>query len=133
MPVDEPRELSRRSHEAAARKYGLELRQQSAGWWDARYRSNGRRVQIKSARYERANGEPGTFRVWRENLEQLAEHGGSVVVVVTNPSNPERQVLRVAKVSPRELLDRGSFRETGQRAMSGKHEARIPWRDVVEL
>lgn len=133
MPVETPRHLATEPQRAAARKYGLEVRAASAGWWDARYRSNGRKVQVKSARYRRDSGEPGTFRCWRENLEELEAASGSVVLVVTNPSNPERTVLRVTKRSPSTLLDLGDYRETGQVAMAGKHEARIPWTDVLSL
>lgn len=108
------------------------LKDSSTGYWDARHRSNGSRVQVKSALYERDDG-PGVFRVWREHLEALAEVGGTVAVVVVNPSNPSRKVLRVSKVSPDLLLDAGEFRETGQADMAGMHEARVPWPEVVDL
>lgn len=133
MPVDVPGELGTLAMDAAARKFGLEQRAQRAGWWDARHKSNGGKVQVKGALYERAGGAPGVVRVWRENLELLEEAGGSVVVVVTNPENPQRKVLRVAKTSPSTLLELGDFRATGQASMRGKHEARIAWNRVVTL
>lgn len=132
MPTDVPAENGQQAVRAAARKYGLDVRDDRRGYWDAAHRSNGRKVQVKSARYERADG-PGVIRVWREHLEQLHDVGGSVVVVVVNPTNDHRQVLRVEKVSPAALLDVATFRETGQQAMAGKREARMPWRDVVNL
>jgi len=132
MPSSVPSENGTRAARAAARKYGLVLRDDPTGFWDARHRSNGRKVQVKSALYERADG-PGVFRVWREHLERLDERGGSVVAVVVNPSNPERKVLRVTKIAPAVLLDRGEFRLTGQDDMAGQHEARIPWPEVVDL
>lgn len=132
MPSSVPSTNGDRAAAAAARKYGLDLRESSAGFWDGKYRSNGRKVQIKSARYEREDG-PGVFRVWSGNLRRLRDVGGSVVLVVVNPSNPERKVLRVAKRSPDDLLDRGEFRATGQTDMAGKREARIPWPEVVSL
>jgi hypothetical protein len=132
MPSDVPSQNGERAARAAARKYGLVRRDDPTGYLDARHRSNGSPVQIKSALYERADG-PGVFRVWREHLEDLADAGGSVVVVVVNPSNPSRQVLKVSKVSPSTLLERGDFRPTGQADMKGLHEARLRWREVVDL
>lgn len=132
MPNSIPSENGTLAARAAARKYGLVLKDGSAGYWDARYRSNGSKVGIKSAHYERADG-PGVFRVWRENLRQLSEVGGSEVLVVVNPDNPERKVLKIQKVSPSLLLDVGDFRLTGQQDMMGMSEARIPWPEVVEL
>lgn len=132
MPSDEPRYNGGSLAEAAAaRKYGLVLKDGSTGWWDAKHRSNGRKVQVKAARHTRSGGDPGVIRVWREHLRDLRDHGGSVIVVVVAPSNPERKVLRVEKVSPSELLRRGDFRATGQEAMSGMHEARLAWNEVV--
>lgn len=121
-----------RAAAAARRKYGLEDIPGTQGFADARHKSNGRRVQIKSALYERADG-PGVFRVWREHLRSLRDVGGSVAVVVVNPSNPERKVLRVSKVSPSTLLGLGEFRESHQEDMAGMMEARIPWPEVVSL
>lgn len=132
MPSSVPSTNGTIAAKAAARKYGLKLWSRSNGHFDASYRSNGHKVQIKSALYERADG-PGVFRVWREHLEALEDVCGAVVLVVVNPSNPERQVLKVVKRSPSTLLDVGEFRETGQDDMAGKHEARIPWPEVVEL
>ncbi len=133
MPSDVPSENGQLAARAAARKYGLESLPGTQGPADARHRSNGSRVQIKSALYERASGEPGVFRVWRAHLEAIEDAGGSVVVVVVNPSNPERKVLRVTKVSPRTLLEAGEFRPTGQQDMKGHREARIPWPEVVSV
>jgi len=134
VPSDEPRYNGGSIAEAAAaRKYGLELRDGSTGWWDAKHRSNGRKVQVKAARHTRSGGDPGVIRCWREHLRDLRDHGGSVVVVVVAPSNPERTVLRVEKVSPSELLRRGDFRATGQEAMRGMHEARLAWNRVVSF
>lgn len=132
MPSDVPATNGTRAARAAARKYGLDLRDDPTGFWDARHRSNGRKVQIKGALYERADG-PGVFRVWQGHLRDLADAGGSVALVVTNPSNPTRKVLRVAKRSPRTLLERGDFRPTGQQDMLGRREARIPWPDLLDL
>lgn len=132
MPSSVPSRNGEAAVRAAARKYGLEVRDDPTGCWDARYRSNGRKVQVKAARYERADG-PGVFRVWREHLRALAQLGGSVVLVVVNPENEHREVLKVSKRSPRDLLDRGEFRPTGQADMEGRHEARIPWPEVVAL
>jgi hypothetical protein len=73
------------------------------------------------------------FRLWREHLRNLEQLGGSVVLVVVNPSNRHRKVLKVTKRSPRTLLDAGEFRATGQADMAGLHEARIPWPEVVSL
>lgn len=133
MPNAVPSQNGVLAARAARRKYGLEDLNGTTGFADARYRSNGRKVQVKGALYERAGGEPGVFRVWREHLEQLKNAGGSVVLVVTNPANPERKVLRVVKRSPSTLLEIGEFRATGQDDMAGLHEARIPWPDVVSL
>lgn len=132
MPNSVPAENGTRAAEAAARKYGLSLRDDPTGFWDAKHRSNGTKVQVKGAQYERADG-PGVFRVWKEHLRELKQVGGSVVLVVENESNPRRKVLKVTKVSPADLLDRGEFRPTGQADMEGRHEARIPWPEVVSL
>lgn len=132
MPNSVPSENGTRAAQAAARKYGLSLRDDPTGFWDARYRSNGRKVQVKGARYRRADG-PGVFRVWKEHLRELDQVGGSVVVVVENPANEHRQVLKVSKVSPSTLLEMGDFRPTGQADMEGRHEARIPWPDLLSL
>lgn len=132
MPNKVPFENGTPAEEAAARKFNLDLKSGTTDFWDATYSSNGRKVQIKSARYERADG-PGVFRVWREHLLSLSRVGGSVVVVVLNPANPSREVLKVEKVSPRLLLETGDFRPTGQQDMRGKHEARIPWPEIVTL
>lgn len=130
MPSDEPRYNGGNLAEAAAaRKYDLTVRADSTGFYDATH-ENGRKVQVKAARHTRQSGEPGVFRVWQEHLEKLREHRGSVVVVVVSPSNPERKVLKVGKVSPRDLLNR-EFRKTGQSAMAGMHEARVPWPEVL--
>lgn len=132
MPNRIPSANGTPAEEAAARKYGLELKSGATDFWDATHRSNGRKVQIKSAKFERADG-PGVIRVWKEHLLSLSEVGGSVVVVVVNPSNPQRKVLKMKKVSPNYLLDRGDFRRTGQQDMAGKHEARIRWPEIVSL
>jgi hypothetical protein len=132
MPNKVPSENGTRAQRAAARKYGLSVRDDPTGFWDARHTSNGREVQVKGADYQRADG-PGVFRVWREHLRSLKMVGGSVVLVVVNPENPSRKILRVAKVSPGTLLDVGEFRETGQQDMQGMHEARIPWPELVSL
>lgn len=133
MPVDEPRALATEAEQAAARKFNLELLDGTIGFYDATHRSNGRKVQVKSALYRRGSGDPGRFRVWRSHLEKLRDHSGSVVVVVRNPANPVRTVLKVEKVSPQRLLDRADWRESRQSDMAGKAEARIPWPDVVTL
>ncbi len=133
MPSEVPSQNGTRAARAARRKYGLVDLPGTTGHADAKHRSNGRRVQIKSALYERASGDPGVFRVWREHLEAIADAGGSVVLVVVNPSNPSRKVLRITKVSPAALLEAGEFRPTGQADMEGMHEARIPWPSVVSL
>ena len=132
MPNEVPSSNGERAARAAARKFGLERKSSSTGFWDAKHRSNGRKVQIKSALYERADG-PGVLRVWREHLEELSAADGSVAVVVVNPDNEQRKVLRVAKIAPTTLLERGEFRATGQADMRGLHEARIPWPEVVSL
>lgn len=133
MPSDVPRENGTAAQRAAARKYGLALRDGSAGFYDGVHRSNGRKVQVKSALFERAAGGPGVLRVWRHNLEQLRDVAGSVVVVVRNPANDVRPILRVEKVAPDLLLELADWRESGQQDMAGRREARIPWPDVVEL
>jgi len=133
MPSEVPSTNGEVGAAAARRKYGLEDLPGTTGFADAKYRSNGRRVSIKRALYQRASGDPGVFRVWREHLDQLKNRGGSVVLVVENPSNPHRQVLKVTKRSPAELLETSEFRPTGQADMKGMHEARIPWREVVSL
>lgn len=133
MPNAVPSQNGTRAQRAAARKYGLDLRAPTTGFLDARHRSNGSPVQVKSALYERAGGEPGVFRVWREHLRTLRDHGGSVVLVVVNPENPTRKVLRVVKRSPSTLLDRADFRVTGQDDMQGMREGRLPWPEVVDL
>lgn len=132
MPVREPQALGTVAQDAAARKYGLEQKATSDDFWDARYRSNGRRVQIKSASHSRADG-PGVVRVWREHLRALQEAGGSVVVVVVSRDAPERPVRRVEKVSPSYLLElaEGRWRESQQADMAGKHEARFRWDELV--
>lgn len=132
MPNSVPSSNGERVAQAAARKFGLDLQADPTGFADARYKSNGRKVQIKSALKERADG-PGVFRVWRRHLRALERANGSVLVGVVNPSNDHRKVLKVAKVSPRTLLDVGEFRRSRQSDMAGKYEARIPWRDVVSL
>lgn len=132
MPSERPYTNGELAADAAARKYGLERNDGSAGYWDAVYSSNGRKVSIKSARYERADG-PGVFRLWRENLKELKEVMGSVVLAVVNPSNEHRKVLRVVKRSPGALLDAADWRLTGQADMAGMHEARLPWPEVVSL
>lgn len=132
MPVETPAQLGEAAVDAAARKYGLVVRDDRRGFWDAKYKSNGRKVQIKSARYRRGDG-PGVIRVWREHLRELAQVGGSVVVVVVNPENPQQQVLRVTRESPRRLLRLADFRDSGQSEMLGKSEGRIPWPEVVTL
>lgn len=132
MPVDTPASLGAAAVEAAERKYNLRARTDRRGFWDATHR-NGKKAQIKSARHSRGNGQSGVFRVWREHLRNLAQLRGSVVLVVVNPQNPQRPVLKVEKTSPRRLLRVGDFRATGQQAMAGKHEARIPWPEVVDL
>jgi hypothetical protein len=132
MPNEVPSSNGERAARAAARKFGLERKDASTGFWDAKHRSNGRKVQIKSALYERADG-PGVFRVWREHLEALEDAGGSVAVVVVNPDNEHRKVLRVAKIAPTTFLERGEFRVSRQDSMKGMHEARIPWPEVVSL
>lgn len=133
MPSEVPSENGVLAARAARRKYGLEDLPGTTGFADARHRSNGRLVQVKSALFERSNGDPGVFRVWKEHLRELRQARGSVVVAVVNPSNPERKVLRVAKVSPSTLLELGEFRATAQADMRGLHEARVSWREVVDL
>lgn len=132
MPSEVPSENGERAAVRAARKYGLTRRDDPTGFWDATHR-NGRKVQIKRALYERSSGEPGVFRVWREHLRRLAKVRGSVVVVVENPANDERPILRIEKVSPHDLLDRDDWHQSEQSSMFGKYEARIPWPDVVSL
>lgn len=132
MPNRVPSENGTRAARAAARKYGLVLRDDPTGYWDGKHRSNGRKVQIKGAHYQRADG-PGVFRVWRGHLRDLEDAGGSVIGVVENPENDHRPVLRVTKISPSTLLDRGEFRPTGQADMEGQYEARIPWPELVDL
>jgi len=133
MPSEVPSQNGARAARAARRKYGLVDLPGTTGYADAYHRSNGSRVQIKGALYERASGEPGVFRLWREHLRELAQVGGSVVLVVTNPDNEHRKVLRVTKRSPRDLLELAEWRETGQADMLGLTEARVPWPDVVSL
>lgn len=132
MPNEVPSENGTLAARAARRKYGLVDLAGTTGYADAKHRSNGSRVQIKGALYQRADG-PGVFRVWREHLRELSQVGGSVVLVVTNPDNPTRKVLRVEKVSPDLLLDAGEFRATGQQDMMPLHEARIPWPELLTL
>jgi len=133
MPSEEPQALGTEAERAAARKYNLEPKASSSGFYDAKYKSNGRKMQIKSASKERADG-PGVFRVWRCHLEDLRDVGGSVAAVVVNRSNPDKQVLKIEKVSPSTLLalgDQEGWRTSRQSTMAGKKEARIPWPDVV--
>lgn len=132
MPNSVPIENGNPAERAAARKYGLELKDSRVGFYDATYRSNGRKVQIKAARHERADG-PGVYRVWRHHLRRLDDVGGSVILAVVNPDNPHRQVLKLTKQAPGDLLERGEFYQTGQKAMNGAYEARIPWPEVVSL
>lgn len=132
MPNAVPIENGNPAERAAARKYGLTLKDSRTGYYDAVHKSNGRKVQIKAARYERRDG-PGVYRVWRHHLRRLDDVGGSVILAVVNPDNPSRQVLKLTKTSPRELLDVGEFRRTGQEAMNGAYEARIRWPEVVSL
>lgn len=117
---------------AASRKYGLENTTDRTGFYDAKHQ-NGRKVQIKAAMYQRARGGPGVIRIWKHHLQKLSEVNGSVVVVVVNPSNITRKVLKIQKFSPKELLRIGDFRPTGQEAMKPAKEARIPWTDLMEL
>lgn len=132
MPNKIPRRNGDPAERAAARKYGLELIDGTTGFYDAVHVSNGRKVQIKSALYERRDG-PGVFRIWREHLRELAQVEGTVVLAVVNPVNRHQKVLKVTKRSPRDLLEHGDFRKTGQQDMLGKTEARIPWPDLVTL
>jgi hypothetical protein len=130
MPTSEPGSLGELGAQAAARKYGLDLNTDPNGYHDAVYRSNGRKVQIKSASWERADG-PGVVRVWKEHLEALEEHSGSVVVVVV--SRDTDTVMKVAKVSPSALLEAGDFSRTRQASMRGMMEARLTWREALSL
>lgn len=132
MPSEVPSQNGTRAASAAARKYGLSLRDDPTGFWDAEHR-NGRKVQVKRALYERAGGEPGVFRVWKGKLRELAQVRGSVVVVVENPENDHRPILKVEKVSPHDLLDRDDWHRSEQSSMFGKYEARIPWPELVSL
>jgi hypothetical protein len=132
MPNSVPIANGNPAERAAARKYGLELTDSRTGFYDAEYKSNGRKVQIKAARHSRRDG-PGVFRVWRHHLQRLDDSQGSVVLAVVNPDNDNRKVLKLTKTSPRELLDVGDYRKTGQKAMNGAYEARIRWPEVVSL
>jgi hypothetical protein len=132
MPNPVPIENGNPAERAAARKYGLTLKDSRTGFYDAVYTSNGRKVQIKAARHTRRDG-PGVFRVWRHHLQRLDDSQGSVVLAVVNPDNDNRKVLKLKRVSPSMLLDVGEFRRTGQKAMNGAYEARIQWPDVISL
>lgn len=134
MPSSEPGSNGDRAERAAARKYGLRNVEDPTGFYDAAH-ANGRKVQVKRALYERESGEPGVFRFWREHLLDLAAAAGSVVVVVENPSNDERPILRVEKIPPAEVLSvvGDGWRESEQESMAGMREARIPWPELVEL
>ncbi len=135
MPSSRPFALGTEGEAAAARKFGLDPVPGTSGFYDLVHRSNGRKVQVKSASYERADG-PGVFRVYREHLHDLRDALGSVVLVVVNRDNPSRKVLKVVKVSPEVVLDAGDragWRATGQADMRHVTEARIPWPELVAL
>lgn len=133
MPVEVPHELGQEVEHAAARKWGIDLRDERAGWLDGRHRSNGSPVSIKSAMKERQDGRPGVFRFWRHNLRQLQQNGGTVILGVVNPSNPTRKVVGLRKVSLQRIDDMANWQTSNQKRMKGKKEARIPWPEIMSL
>jgi hypothetical protein len=131
VPTDVPDRLGDLGEQAAARKYGLELIDGDTGFYDGKHRSNGRKVSVKSASWERDDG-PGVYRFWRRHVLRLAEAGGSVVLVVVSRDAPERPVRKVRKVSPLDVLEVAEWRPTEQADMEGKQEARVNWTELMQ-
>jgi hypothetical protein len=73
-----------------AEKYGLELERES--WRDA-VDSDGRPVEIKAAMRETADGQPGSFKIYRQYHEKLRSHGGHYVLAVYRRRGTGVQVL----------------------------------------
>lgn len=132
MPVSVPGALGDVAERAASRKYGLRNVSDPNGFYDAVYRSNGRKVQIKSASYERADG-PGVVRVWESHLKALEDANGSLVLVVVSRDAEERPVRKVVKLSPSEVrrAANGRWRRSKQASMDGMREARFRWPELV--
>lgn len=126
---------SRRGNDAeaaAARKYGLSGLDESTGFYDL-YSTNGYRYQVKSCTHERANGNPGKFRFWKNHLTELHRQRGAVIVVLTTDSDT-RPVLKVEKVPTSDVLEAidGRWYPASHEDMDGE-QYKLPWRDLVDF
>lgn len=76
----------------AAERYGLELDRSS--WHDAR-RGDRTPVEIKSAMYRHADGQPGNFKLYSTYHRRLRRANGWYIFVVYRVCGPGVQVLKM--------------------------------------
>lgn len=123
MPSKEAATWGAKAERAAARKYGLE--RESESWYDAYYKSNGRKVQVKSCDTARENPR---FRFWKEEFDKIREARGSYVLVTY--SSETGNIAKIWKVMPSKLGRVASWGPAEHAEKSGK-QAKINWRQLV--
>jgi hypothetical protein len=118
-----------------ADQYDLEVDTETADWYDAINPRTGAKWEVKSTHKELASGEPGRFRLWRDQLLSLraadARGTGWMAFVLFDESD---DVVAVQRRKPatvaRQVRERGGWNEAGH-AKRGGPQHKLPWMEVV--
>jgi hypothetical protein len=108
-----------------AEEYGLDLSR--ASWKDAEA-PTGTPVEIKAAMHEHADGQPGTFKLYREYHEKLQDEGGVYVFAAYRIRGPGVEVLAHDRRAASRLP---TLRWHGGGDHRGTQQAKVNIRDVL--
>lgn len=104
----------------------------SAPWYDGKRESSGAVIEVKSALSRLDSGEPGRFRLWRKQHEQLVEKdrdGSAWYVFVLFDLSTNPPVARMTRREPasigRSVAARGGFGPSGHAERGEQHKLPI--------
>jgi hypothetical protein len=121
--------------EVVADEYGLVVDQHSAEWYDAVHPSSGAKYEVKSTHRELASGEPGKFRLWRDQHRSLAAATARGVawyafVLLDSDDDVVRTQRRKPSTVGYKVRDRGGWNTAGH-AERESPQHKIPWGSVI--
>jgi hypothetical protein len=120
--------------EVVADEYGLVVDQHSAEWYDAVHPSSGAKYEVKSTHRELASGEPGAFRLWKDQHRSLAAATARGVAwyafVLLDENDDVDDLVRVKPSTIAKRID--DWNQAGHADREGPQK-KLPWTEVPRL